>query len=82
MFMQCDVIKNWARRFLHKVTSSKIGATLFDTAAQRRVTRCRFYNFVEFIAKTEEFVVLYRYIIKKKNIRNQGPSDDTTRSRV
>ena len=62
MLKQCDVIKHWARRFLHKVTSSKFGATLFATASQSRVTRCQFYNFVKFIAKTEEFVVLCRYM--------------------
>ena len=57
MFTQCDVIKSWAQRYLHNVTSSKFGATLFAKASQCRVTRCQFYNFVEFIAKTEEFVV-------------------------
>ena len=44
--------------------SSKVGATLFTTASQRGVTQCQFYNFVEFIAKTEEFFAVCRYIIK------------------
>ena len=39
------------------MTSSKFVATLFAKASQRRVTQCQFYNFVEFIAKTEEIVV-------------------------
>ena len=56
MFTQCDVIKNWMQRYLHKVTLSKLVMTLFDTL-QRRVAQYQFYNFVEFIAKTEEFVV-------------------------
>ena len=37
--------------------SSKFGATLFATSSQRRITGCQFYNFVELIVKTEEFVV-------------------------
>ena len=52
-----EVIENRARRYLHKVTSSKFGAMLFATALQRRVTRCQFYYFVEFITETEEFIV-------------------------
>ena len=64
VFTQCDLIKNWGRRYLHKVTSSKFGATLFGMASQHRVTWCQFYNCVEFIAKFEEFVVLCRYIMK------------------
>ena len=46
-FSKCDVIKNWARH-LHKVRSSKFGATLFAKVSQRRVTRCQFHTFVEF----------------------------------
>ena len=53
MFTQCDIIKNWEQCYLHKMTSSKFGVTLFDTALQRCVI---WYQF-QFIAKTEEFVV-------------------------
>ena len=66
MLTQCDVIKDWARRYLHKVTSSKLSATLFATASQRRFNRCQFDNFVEFITKTEEFVVFMQ--VYNKNI--------------
>ena len=44
---------------MQKVTSSKFGATLFAKVSQRRVTRCQFHTFVEFIAKTEEFCCFY-----------------------
>ena len=57
MFTHCEVIKNWAQRYLHKVTSLKFGATLSATASQPGITWCQFYNHVEFIANTEEFVV-------------------------
>ena len=59
MFTECDVIKTWVRPYLHKVTSSQFGATLFDTASHRRVTRCQLYNFVKFTTKTEESVVFF-----------------------
>ena len=45
----------------------KFGVTLFATASQRHITQCQFYNCVEFIAKTEEFVV-FMQVYKKKNI--------------
>ena len=45
LFAQSDVIKIWPVLFA-------------ATSLQRRVARCQFYNFVEFIAKTEEFVVI------------------------
>ena len=54
MFTQGDVIKHWRQHYLHNMMSSKLGVTLFATASQHGVN---FYNFVEFIAKTEEFVV-------------------------
>ena len=57
MFTQCDVIKNRVGRYLHKVASPKFGSTLFDTTSQRRRMVQIFYNSVDFIAKTEEFVV-------------------------
>ena len=56
MFTQCDVIKNFKRRYLHKVTSSKFGVMLFAMASQHHVTWFQFYNFVEFIAKTEDLL--------------------------
>ena len=66
MFTKCDVIKNWTRHYLPNVTSLKFGATLFAMAFQCHITRCQFYNFVEFIGETEEFVVfMYGRYIKK-----------------
>ena len=53
MFTKCDIIKNWAQRYFHKVTSSKVGARLYAMALQRHAIQCQFYNFVEFIAKIE-----------------------------
>ena len=57
MLTQGEVVKNWTRRYLHNVTPSKFGDAISYGVATSRVTRCQFYNFVEFIAKTEESVV-------------------------
>ena len=43
MFTQCDVIKNLAERYLLQ---------------RGNLTQYQFYNFVEFIGKTEVFVVV------------------------
>ena len=42
-----------------KWRNKNLGVTLFATASQRLITRCQVYNFVEFIAKTEEFCCFY-----------------------